>query len=307
MSSKPSTSVLPPSEEARLKSRLSYFFRSERRSRAQVHAFAQGLLDLGQVVVIGGLIRDLYLAGNRDFESDIDFVVQPESLPQFERIMDQLGAVRNRFGGYGLQLEKWKVDVWPLERTWAAVNGHADLSNLQDLVKVTFFNWDAVLYSVGENKLVADRFYFDRLASRYLEINLEPNPNPLGNAVRAIRYAARWEALVGPKLANHIARQIRDCGWQSLVVAERASFRHTLLHKIDGDLVVQKLRDLDRNDRCTIALPIASQASRLCSKELVKKSGLIRIIRLRRFAFLPPLRSLRKLLQGFAKACSKNL
>lgn len=107
-------------------------------------------------------------------------MVDPRSMPAFERAVERLGAKVNKFGGYGIALDRWKVDVWPLERTWAAVNGHVPVATLHDLVDVTFFDWDAVLYSVDEQRLIAKSCYFDRVRRRVIDINLEPNPNPSG-------------------------------------------------------------------------------------------------------------------------------
>ena len=235
---------------------MGYFLRSGYRGREEVHSFAEGLLDLGPTVVIGGMLRDLCLSGNKEFDSDVDFVIQPASISQFERIMNLQGASRNRFGGYGLRLGRWKVDVWPLERTWAAVNHHIDLSSLDDLTQVTFFNWDAIVYSLETREITTRQGYFDGLQDRFLEINLEPNPNPLGNAVRAIRYVCRWQAGLGPRLANHVAREIHDHGWDALIAAEREGFSDNLLTELDGEAIATSLRHLDREDRCAISLPI---------------------------------------------------
>lgn len=245
----------PSRSENHLRKRLSYFFELSARARTEVHEFAEGLLELGAVVVIGGMIRDLLLEGNRTFKSDVDFVVQPDSVEQFERIMTLAGARRNRFGGYSLELSRWKVEVWPLERTWAAVNGHVSVRTLEDLTRVTFFNWDAVVYSLADRRLVTAPSYFHSLNDKHLDVNLSPNPNPLGNAVRAIRYAARWHAGFGPALAEHVERQIADCGWSTLIEAERSSFDHRYLPRIDGDQLAKELR-LCRSDRsCLLSIP----------------------------------------------------
>jgi hypothetical protein len=153
----------------------------------------------------------------------------------------------NKFGGYGISLNRWKVDGWPLERTWAAVAGHVAISGLHDLVDVTFFDWDAILYSVANQKLVWGRSYFDRVRERVIDINLEPNPNPLGNAVRALRYAYRWDAALGKRLAAFVAKQIRDNGWGTIVAIERNSFPNPVLSGLDSDAIVSALRN--RNPR----------------------------------------------------------
>jgi hypothetical protein len=174
--------------------------------------------------VIGGLLRDLSLVGNSGFKSDVDFVVDPVSMTEFDRLARQLGARLNRFGGFGITLQRWKVDVWPRERTWAAIHGYAEVNALQDLIHTTFFDCDAVLYDIAAHKITAKRGYFKRIQNRVIDINLQPNPNPLGNAVRALRYAYRWDAALGEKLVMHVAKQIHDQGWKALVASESRSF-----------------------------------------------------------------------------------
>src|SRR5277367_6297021 len=114
-------------DRRRLKRRVDYFLRSDKRGRGEVARFAGQMSNLGHVAIIGGMLRNLYLEGTREFVSDIDFVIDGASTTEFERIMGRLNAKRNRFGGFGISLNKWKVDIWPLERTWAAVAGHLNV------------------------------------------------------------------------------------------------------------------------------------------------------------------------------------
>jgi hypothetical protein len=167
-------------------------------------------------------------------------------ISEFERLVVSLSGKVNKFGGYGIRLNRWRVDVWPLERTWAAVAGHVAVSHLHDLTNITFFDWDAILYSVNEHKVTASPSYFDRLRQRVIDINLEPNPNPLGNAVRALRYAYRWDAALGDCLASFVMKQIRDRSWENLIASERLSFPNPILSSFDSDMIVSVLRDHER-------------------------------------------------------------
>ena len=250
--------LLPNStaERQRLEKRAAYFFTTSVRSRREVSAFAAALLKVGRVVVIGGLLRDLFLGGNQEFKSDVDFVIDPDSIAEFDRLANRLGARVNRFGGYCIELRRWKVDVWPRERTWAAVHGYASVSSLPDLVNATFFDWDAVLYDLASRRVITQRCYFERIHRRVIDINLEPNPNPLGNAVRALRYAYRWDAALGQKLVEHVAKQIQDHGWDKLVATENRSFSTPVLKSFDGDWLTALLRENARNGNGPIHLPL---------------------------------------------------
>lgn len=251
------------SERRRLKKRADYFFSAPLCARHEVSGFAAELSKLGRAVVIGGLLRDLCLVGARGFNSDVDFVIDAAATADLDRMAKRLGARTNRFGGYEIMLAHWKVDVWPLERTWAAVEGHAAVASVKDLLGVTFFDWDAVLYAVDDQHVIADDRYFDRVRRRVLDINLEPNPNPLGNAVRALRYAERWRARFGRRLALHVAKQIRDHGWDSMVAGERRSFGTSILRSLDGDAVFAALEEqASAVDGC-IRLPLGPEQQEL--------------------------------------------
>ncbi|MBD8066037.1 hypothetical protein IC608_11190 [Devosia sp. PTR5] len=232
-------SALPHRSDARtlLRKRAHYFFSTARKRRSEVAAFAADLEKLGETVAIGGFLRDLHLNGNRHFSSDVDFVVNPHSLTDFERMMRSMDAVRNRFGGYAIQQSRWKVEVWPLALTWASVEKYVDVRSISDLLKVTFFTWDSVLYSVSHGRIITTEDYFDNVGKRLLDVNLRPNPNPVGNAVRAIRYAHKWRAAIGKQLAIHIAQQVKDVGWDQLAKYERQSFPQPILAFLDGESI----------------------------------------------------------------------
>ena len=221
----------------RLKRRLDYFFTTRARGRDEVAAFARALLDLGPTAAVGGIARDLLLAGNRAFRSDVDFVVDPASMPAFERLVARHGGVPNRFGGHAMALDFWRVEAWPLSRTWAAQAGHARVEGIADVLATTFFDWDAVLYLPGERRVLAQLGYYERVRRRALGVNLAPSANPFGNAVRALRQARRWDATLSPALAGHVARQVRDRGWDAFVAYERAKFPVPVLGGLDGDAV----------------------------------------------------------------------
>jgi hypothetical protein len=241
----------------RLKRRVDAFFASKTGGRGEVADFAASLGDLGRAVVIGGMLRDLCLSGPRGFRSDVDFVVHPGSLAEYDRFIGRLGGKPNRFGGHSMELSHWKVEVWPLQRTWAAVKGHVAVDSVEDLLDVTFFDWDAILYDVAEKRLIASDAYYDRVSQLIIDMNLEPNPNPLGNAVRALRYAYRWNAHLGERLVRHICRQVSEVGWSDLVAYERSSFLDVRLNSVNGEAVTRCLRKYDRAGAGAVRLPAA--------------------------------------------------
>lgn len=201
------------------------------------------LKSLGDVALIGGAIRDLARAGREGFASDLDFVVHGSSHSGFHRVMQQNRAVPNRFGGFALSYGQWgAVDVWHLEDTWARTAGLRRVENLSDLLKCTFFDWDAVVFDVRTRRLTFEAGYLERLRLGIMELNLEENPNPAGSIVRALRRAALWNVRFGPKLTSFCIRQLESQTWEGLVARDRRVFGSPVLAFVDPEAVYRQLR-----------------------------------------------------------------
>lgn len=171
---------------------------------------ATGLLGVigqfGQPAVFGGLLRDLCLHRPEEFSSDIDLVVATSSWPLLQRRLLSFDAERTRYDGVRLYHEGWQFDVWALDETWALKNSLVQGSSFQDLVRTTFFNWDAIAYEIGTSRLHFLPSYFEEINSRFLEVNLEENANPSGNLIRAIRFALDEHAHWGPRMKAYVLR-----------------------------------------------------------------------------------------------------
>jgi hypothetical protein len=224
-----------------LEKRIRYFFASPYRGREDVHRTLKGLRDYGRLVLIGGMLRDIAMFGNASFNSDLDFVISPYDLESFEKHMTKVGARVNRFGGYALPSRKWQIDVWPLQRTWAHVEGHVKVQTVKDLHYTTFFKCDAITYDLEHKRLRTNEGYFHDLDRKILDINLRPNPNPTGNAVRAFRYALlkgfRW----GPLLSQFVAETVDAVGWNELRDVEKRSFNTQFLGLLDNSELNREL------------------------------------------------------------------
>jgi hypothetical protein len=265
--SEPAKIELAEQQGARaLKGRVEYFLNSTVLNRQQVADFTHDLTSLGQTAIVGGMLRDLQLAGNRCFfRSDVDFVVQGCSKREFSSFMERMGGRANRFGGYQIALRNWKVEAWLLENTWAQQQGICEVREIGDVRRTTFFDWDAILYDVLNKQLLTDGSYFSRVAARVLDIRLRDNPNPTGNAVRALRYAARWNTSFGPSLAEHVLKEIIDNGWEKLASIERQSFRQEYISLLDQIDIEHRLREhvgqQENADVFTVVLPEQQQFS----------------------------------------------
>lgn len=197
-----------PSKEA-LKRRLDRYFWAN--NTGEMEFLRQVLKDkfigFERVAVIGGLVRDFAYGGRRSFHSDLDLVIDAPK-ERIAEIASSLRATPNRFGGFGCKQGPWKIDFWALETTWA--RRYVPLNSLEDVVSSTFFDWDAVAYDLKEKRLICSEDYLFRIRSRTLDVNLLPNPSPLGNLVRAVRRLMIWRVQAGPLLTNFIEQHLDD-------------------------------------------------------------------------------------------------
>lgn len=159
--------------------------------------------EFDRVAVIGGLVRDFARAGRTGFRSDLDLVIDGPA-DRVAAFAAELGATSNRFGGFGCKLGPWLIDFWALEATWARRHRHVPVHKLEDVIGCTFFDWDAIAYDLKSRRLICANDYLGRIRERTLDVNLLPNPSPLGNLVRAVRRLVLWQLQAGPSLQRFI-------------------------------------------------------------------------------------------------------
>lgn len=160
-----------------------------------------------RIAVVGGLVRDFAHEGRAGFRSDLDLVIDAPA-DHVASLAAELGATSNRFGGFGCKQGPWKIDFWALETTWA--RRHVSVQKLEDIVACTFFDWDAIAYDLKGRRLICADNYLGRIRKRTLDINLLPNPSPMGNLVRAVRRLVLWKVQAGPSLQRFISEHLDD-------------------------------------------------------------------------------------------------
>jgi hypothetical protein len=187
------------------------------------------LSELGRVAVFGGTIRDLALFGATASPRDIDLVVECDGVRDLSDSLMRFRPQRNRFGGFRFRTERWSFDVWRVQDTWAVREGLVKGCVVEDLVRTTFFDWDAVLYTQKFGELTALPNYFDRLSSLIVDINLQENPNPLGSLIRTLRIMALGRARLGKRLMLYAWEQLSRFGDDAIVAAELQAFQRNCL------------------------------------------------------------------------------
>lgn len=204
-----------------LRLRTQRFLNTNLYGRGEVKAFCETVGNVGDVAIFGGMLRDLLLEGNQKFSSDIDLVIDCTDVSRLQHVLAPYAPSRTAFGGYRIKLQKWHVDIWPLEWTWAIRNGHVKGHTLADLTSTTFFNWDAIVYEIRSGAIHFGSRYLDDLNDRLLTINLAANPNPEGVALRALRMAVTRQARLSFVLAQYAADVLETLGVEALVQNER--------------------------------------------------------------------------------------
>ena len=161
----------------------------------------------GDVYLFGGVIRDLALLGRRGFNSDIDLVVEGD-WDNFVRYLEFLGARKNRFGGFRLEVAGWPIDIWYARETWAIKQGLVRYAGIASLTETTVLNWDAILMNWRTRNFIFRENYLEQIKMRALDIVLEENPNPRGMAVRVFRHLCSKDAT---KITATAARYLAHC------------------------------------------------------------------------------------------------
>jgi len=217
----------------------------------------------GDVYLFGGLLRDLALLGRSGFNSDIDLVVEG-SWYNCVAYLESLGARRNKFGGYRLEVAGWPVDIWNAEETWAIKQGLVRYKGIASLTDTTVLNWDAILMNWRTKIFICRKNYLEEINTRLLEVVLEKNPNPLGMAVRVFRHFCLKDARkITPTAAKYLANCARTFNFSDLKNSEICSYNNSVIEPV----VYRFFEYFNSDDHIDIHSQF-SMASNLIKKEL---------------------------------------
>lgn len=230
-----------------LKGRVDLFLASDERGM-ETNALIERLSTIGQVAIFGGMLRDIARQGGESFASDIDLVVDGPSEALATTFNGKL-AKRNRFGGYRLYGRHTQFDVWSLQDTWAVKQGLVAASSLADLIKTTFFDWDAAVYLPRSGLLHCPDDYFDRLRSGIVTINLKPNPNPLGAVARTLRLLLDWEVGLSEELAEFLWQNLSTTDRNQVVTAQKVTIGRVPLRRRSIKRLEKELANRDFFER----------------------------------------------------------
>lgn len=191
--------------------------------------FVSDALPDGDVYIFGGLLRDMALCGRRGFSSDVDLVVEGD-WGCLQGYLASLGAQKNKFGGYRVNVGDWPIDIWHARETWAIGKGLVKYEGIASLTETTVLNWDAILMNWRTRAFVYRQRYFEELFNRDLDIVLEENPNPVGMAVRVLRHFCQKGAVrVSAKAAAYLANSAKAFDLDVLKSVEIGSYGNSFI------------------------------------------------------------------------------
>ncbi len=155
--------------------------------------FINSAISNGDVYLFGGMLRDIAIFGKSGFYSDIDIVIEGDwdtLIPYFHSTK----AIKNKYGGYRLLVDKWPVDVWQAKETWAIKQGLVKYKDIFSLTDTTILNWDGILMNWRTKVFIHKKEYFEDINKRTLKVVLTENPNPIGTIVRVFRHLYHKDA-----------------------------------------------------------------------------------------------------------------
>jgi hypothetical protein len=180
-------------------------------------------------IVFGGFLRESAHHALRNGIRDVDLVVASGRIERFYSVFRPHVLRRTRFGGYVLRVGACRVDVWPLEETWAIRQGLTEGASVAGLLQSTFFTIEAMAV-VPENQFgswgmrLYDRGAITAIARRILDINLEENPFPDLCVLRTFVLSNRLQLSLSERLASYVRKHGKGIGARGLLDLQRAHY-----------------------------------------------------------------------------------
>lgn len=148
------------------------------------------MLEEGNLLLFGGAIRNYYENQFSTMPRDFDIVVCTKN-DELDQYFFNVPYIRNRYGGYKIDIYAVGFDIWSINSTWAFKNGVVENPNVENLTKTVFLNYDSVVYDLTTGD-VYDEGYQKAKENKKLDIILEENPFPELNILRSLVFKTRY-------------------------------------------------------------------------------------------------------------------
>jgi hypothetical protein len=164
--------------------------------------FVQDLSDMGEIIFLGGSIRDLFFENwDQDLPRDYDIVVKLNvDRYVLESFLSRYEYRKNRFDGYKIKVEGVEFDIWILEKTWA-FNNRLLKSNEKNLIKTVYLSVDGIAFNYTRKKLY-DNIFRETNDKREISVVLKENPQKELNLLRALVFKQKYNYKLSSKLKS---------------------------------------------------------------------------------------------------------
>jgi hypothetical protein len=190
-------------DEHSLQTRFSdYLAESVFTSKAE-KALVKHILANGDACIFGGVIRDFLLNRDVNAHRDIDLVIAHIDRP-LEKFIQRHLIKKNRFGGYKLSISSKYYDIWTLNDTWAVRRYGKTRHSLRILPATSFFNVNAIIYSLKHGKFIMHKKFRQSIENRVLDIVYEPNPCPELCIVKAYQLIHELQMCASDRVLQYI-------------------------------------------------------------------------------------------------------
>ena len=170
------------------------------------------LYNIGDLYLIGGVLREFLKTGDFRNVRDIDIVISTKLIDDFHKICTKYHTKQNSFGGYKINCNDISIDVWRIETTWAYRENIIKCSEedyLKKLPYTVFYNLDSLIYNV-KNDIWYDDLYKEAKESNVLDIVLEENPHIDLNILRGMFFQNRYHMEYSERLKKLIRERFRN-------------------------------------------------------------------------------------------------
>lgn len=178
-------------------------FISSVRQNPSINDLFEKLESKGQLILVGGSIRDLVF--RQESPRDIDIIVQTPCI-DFDNELERFKWTKNSFGGYKVKFNKIDIDFWSIYSSWAFKEGIVD-TDCKSITNSSFFNIDSIWLNIesGEH----GGYLFESLKSRILDIvvpdkKVRSNPSRDLNILRAFYLRRDYKLKFSDKVISYV-------------------------------------------------------------------------------------------------------
>jgi hypothetical protein len=173
---------------------------------------------LTNVFLIGGFLRSI---ANKAKPRDLDVIINMHE-DQLKQLISNysLNGTKNKFGGYKINLNTVKLDIWSVENNWAfksklISNYHSEIVN--KIAQGTFFNYDSLVFDLRTQQSNF-KHYNDCATQNSLDIIRKSskykfgNPGKMNNVLRAFQIRNKAGLDFSFVLSEYITKNINNLG-----------------------------------------------------------------------------------------------